>query len=94
MQLESLIVSGETTYISHSIELWVVRIVESLWSLANLCLLTFARVEKDRGIPRRSWLTDGNPLWLGKIDITDEHLVRTDEGVVYARSVRRVDEYS
>ena len=27
-------------------------------------------------------------VWLGKSDLTDEHLVRTDEGVVYARSVR------
>ena len=33
-------------------------------------------------------------VWLGKSVITDEHLVRTDEGVVYARSVRRVDESS
>ena len=27
-------------------------------------------------------------VWLGKSDLTDEHLVRTDDGVVYARSVR------
>ena len=27
---------------------------------------------------------------LGKSDLTDEHLVRTDDGVVYARSVRRL----
>ena len=33
-------------------------------------------------------------VWLGKSVITDEHLVRTDAGVVYARSVRRVDESS
>ena len=31
-------------------------------------------------------------VWLGKSDLTDEHLVRTDEGVVYARSVRRLVE--
>ena len=29
-------------------------------------------------------------VWLGKSDLTDEHLVRTDEGVVHARSVRRL----
>ena len=31
---------------------------------------------------------------LGKNGITDEHLVGTDEGVVYARSVRRIAEHS
>ena len=30
----------------------------------------------------------------GKSDLTDEHLVRTDDGVVYARSVRRLAENS
>ena len=33
-------------------------------------------------------------VWLGKSDLTDEHLVRTDEGVVYARSVRGLAEHS
>ena len=33
-------------------------------------------------------------VWLGKSDLTDEHLVRTDDGVVYARSVRRLAENS
>ena len=28
-------------------------------------------------------------VWLGKSDLTDEHVVTTDEGVVYARSVTR-----
>ena len=46
----------------HSIEPWLVRIGESCWSLANLCLLTIQRREKVLGIPRRRWLTDGNPL--------------------------------
>ena len=32
-------------------------------------------------------------VWLGK-SVTDEHLVRTDEEVVYARSVRRLAEHS
>ena len=33
-------------------------------------------------------------VWLGKSDLTDEHPVRTDDGVVYARSVRRLAENS
>ena len=33
-------------------------------------------------------------MWLDKSDLTDEHLVRTNEGVVYARSVRRLAEHS
>ena len=33
-------------------------------------------------------------VWLGKSDLTDEHLVRADDGVVYARSVRRFAEHS
>ena len=33
-------------------------------------------------------------MWLGKSDLTDEHLVRTDDGVMYARSVRRLAENS
>ena len=28
-------------------------------------------------------------VWLAKSDLTDEHLVRTDEGVVTARSAQR-----
>ena len=31
-------------------------------------------------------------VWLGKSDLTDEHFVRTDDGVVYVRSVRRLAE--
>ena len=33
-------------------------------------------------------------VWLGKSDLTDEHLVQTDDGVVSARSVRRLAENS
>ena len=33
-------------------------------------------------------------VWLGKSDLTDEQLVRTDDGLVYARSVRRLAENS
>ena len=33
-------------------------------------------------------------VWLEKSDLTDEHLARTDEGVVNVRSVRRLAEHS
>ena len=33
-------------------------------------------------------------VWLGKSDLTDEYLVQIDDGVVYARSVRRLAENS
>ena len=33
-------------------------------------------------------------VWLGKSHLTDDHLVRTDDGVVYPRSVRRLAENS
>ena len=33
-------------------------------------------------------------VWMGKSDLTDEHLVQTDDGVVYARKVRRLAENS
>ena len=33
-------------------------------------------------------------MWLGKSELTDEHLVRTDEGAIYARSARRLAERS
>ena len=33
-------------------------------------------------------------VWLGKSDLTDEHIVRTANGVAYARSVRRLAEDS
>ena len=32
--------------------------------------------------------------WMGKSDLTDEHFVRTDDGVVCARSVRRLAGHS
>ena len=76
MQLGSFLVSGETMYSAHSIEPWVVCIVESCWSLANLCLLTFQRWEgSGNPAPKLGWKS---AVWLGKSDLTDEHLVRTE----------------
>ena len=43
----------KTMYSHHSVEPWVVRIVESCWSSANLCLLTFQRWETDLGPEER-----------------------------------------
>ena len=69
---------------------WVDRIVENWWSLEKQFLHIFQRSERDLEIPHQNWQTDGNPAcgWV-QSDLTDEHLVRTDDGVVYARSVRR-----
>ena len=52
-------------------------------------------VGKGSGNPARK-LADRwkSGVWLGKSDLTDEHLVRTDDRVVYARSVRRLAENS
>ena len=78
-----------------SIEPWVARIVESCWSLANLCLLTLPEVGKGSGNPALK-LADRwkSAVWLGKSDLSDEHLVRTDKGVVFERSVKRLAEHS
>ena len=63
---------------------WADRIEEHLW-----------RLERDAEIPAPK-LADRwkSGVWLGKSDVTDEHLVRTDDEVVYARSVRRLAENS
>ena len=62
------------------------------WGLANPCWLGFLKWEKDLEIPLRSFLTSRNMVWLHKRDLTDEHLVRADDGTVFARCVRRVNE--
>ena len=94
MQFGSSLGSEETMYSPRSIEPRVVRIAESCWNSANLCMLTFQRVGKGSGNPA-PMLADRwkSAVWLGKSDLTDEHLVRTDKGVVYARSVRRLAEH-
>ena len=53
------------------------------------------RWEKDLGNPAPK-LADKwkSAVWLGKSDLTDEHLVRTADGAVYARSVRRLADHS
>ena len=52
-------------------------------------------VEKDLGTPAPK-LADRwkSAVWLGKNDLTDEHLVRTELYTVYAGSIRRVGEHS
>ena len=79
-----------------SIVQWVDRIVESCWSLAKPCSHAhLPEVGKGSGNPA-PLLADRwkSAVWLGSSDLTDEHLVRTDDGVVYARSVRRLAEHS
>ena len=75
MQLGSFLVSGETMCSVRSIEPWAVRIVESCWSLANLCLLTLPEVGEGSGNPAPK-LADRwkSAVWLGKSDLTDERL--------------------
>ena len=65
------------------------------WSLEKQFLHTFQRSEKGTGNPAPK-LADRwkSGVWLGKSDLTDEQLVETDDGVVYARSVRRLAENS
>ena len=80
----------------HSTVQWVVRIVERCWSLVNPCLLTFQRWERDLGIPRRSWLTGGNPPcgWARATSQTSIRSEPTKELVEKSRSVRRLAEHS
>ena len=51
-------------------------------------------VGKGSGNPAPKLADKWTSAWLGKSDLTDEHLVGTDEGVVLARSVRRIAEHS
>ena len=55
----------------------------------------FADLPEDLGILHRSWLTDGNPL-CGWTRATSQTSIwsELDEGVLYARSVRRLAEHS
>ena len=55
----------------------------------------FQKLEKDPEIPYPK-LADRwkYAVWLGKSDLTDEHLIRTDPGFVYGRSFRRLAEHS
>ena len=91
----SFFVSEVVRYSPHSIVPWEDRIVENWWSLEKQFLRHLPEVGKGSGNPAPK-LADRwkSGVWLGKSDLTDEHLVRTDDGVVYARSVRRLAENS
>ena len=74
---------------------WAGRVEENWWSWAKQFLHIFQRLERDLETPHRTWPTDGQSgVWLGTSDLTDEHFARTDDGVVYARNVRRRAEHS
>ena len=95
MQPGSFLVSEVVTCSSRSIVPWADRIEENWWSLEKEFLHIFQRLEKDLEIPHRSWQKRWKfGVWLGKSDLRDEHLVRTDDGVACARSVRRIAEDS
>ena len=72
----------------------MVRIVESSLDLGRICACSPSRGGKGSGNPAPK-LADRwkSAVWLGKSDLTDEHLVRKN-GVVYARSVRRLAEHN
>ena len=72
----------------------VVRFVENLLEFSESVLSHFPEVGKGSGNPALK-LADRwtSAVCLGKGDLTDEHLVRTDDGVVYALSVRRLAEH-
>ena len=55
----------------------------------------FQKLKKRSGNPAPK-LADRwkSAVWPGKSDLTDEHLVRTDDGIIFARSVRRLAEHS
>ena len=94
MQRGSFLVSEVVRHSPHSTVPWADRIVENWWSLETV-LAHLPEVGKGSGNPAPKlagrWKSG---VWLGKSDLTDEHLVRTDDGVVYARSVRRLVENS
>ena len=57
-----------------------------LQEFGETLLARFPQTGKGSGNPEPSWLTSGNS------DLMDEHLIRTYGGVVFARSVRRINE--
>ena len=68
---------------------------EKLVEFGETVLAHLPEVGKGSGNPAPKLEDRWKPgVWLGKTDLTDEHLVRTDDGVVYARSVRRLAENS
>ena len=91
MQPGSFLVSEVALCSPRSIVPWADRIEENWWSLEKQFLHVFQRSERDLEIPAPK-LADRwkSGVWLGKSDLTDEHLVRTDDGVVFARNVRRL----
>ena len=95
MQRASSLVYEVVRHSPHSIVPWADHIEEKWWSLEKQFSHIFQRWERDLENPAPK-LADRwkSGVWLGKSDLTDEHLVRTDDGVVYARSVRRLAENS
>ena len=78
-----------------SIVPWVDGIDGKLLEFGETVLAHLPEVAKGSGNPAPK-LADKwkSAVWLGKSDLTDEHFGRTDDGVVYVRSVRRLTEHS
>ena len=79
----------------HHIVPRVVTTVENWWTLANPLLTHLLEAKKGSGNPAPE-LVDRWKLaaCLGKSDLTDEHLVRRDDGIMCARCVPQINEHS
>ena len=74
---------------------WVDRTLRKLVEFVESFLAHLPEVVKGSGNPTPKLADRWKcAVWLGKSDLTDEHLVRTDDGVENARSVRRLAEHS
>ena len=94
MQRGSVLVSEVVKHSPHSIVPWANRIVGNWWSLEKQFLHIFRRSETDLEIQHQSWQTDGNLACGWGRATSRTNSVRTDDGVVYAGSVRRLAENS
>ena len=74
---------------------WVDHFAESWLNLEKLLSHIFSEVGKGSANPAPK-LVDGWKfvVWLGKSDLTDEHRLRLDDGIVYARSGQPLAEHS
>ena len=95
MQRGSFLVSEVARYSLHSYRAMGGPYRGKLVEFGETVLAHLPELGKGSGNPAPNWQTDGNPAcgW-ERVTSQTEQLVRTDEGVVYARSVRRLAENS
>ena len=84
MQRGSFLVSEVVRYSPRSIVPWAGPYRGKLSGVRrnSSCTLSRGR-KKDLEIQHLSWQKDGNPACGWESDFTDEHIVRTDDGVVF-----------